>query len=336
MSSSEHERALLAIENISQALRAGTLTPGAIEGICRHAELFCAIGVGCQDGDITAYELAEVVESRVRVNAGSVAYRYMQASGAATRDWGKARYLLPLENFMTPSDVECVFRGHVRFTHEQLDQLAQIPYSEEVLKEEGRHKGFLFPGHPDINLDLLCKLFAPGIGAIASIKEDDHAAYQKMVAAAPRLGTDSLATRWYLVRLQPEGSLNIATLDDYLRTDQEMAQNFRLPLAVEFATAVLLQAKRPHQNIAREYGRTIDTNPILSYGAWCSHGYDWSLAAKAGDTYSAGKHWLVGPYWISNKKLYEGLNLCHEDPTNQELTKRSRCANIFLVRKPDR
>lgn len=335
MSSSEHERALLAIENVSQALRAGTLTPGAIEGICRHPELFCSIGVGCRDGSITAYELADV-ESRTRTDFGSIAFRLMQANSAATRGWGKARHLLPFENFMTPSDVERVFRGHVRFTHEQLDQLASIPYSEEVLKEEQRHKGFLFPGHPDINLNLLCKLFAPGIGAIANIKEDDHAAHQKMVAAAPRLGTDSLATRWYLVRLQPEWSLNIATLDDDLRTDQEMAQNFRLPLAIEFATAVLLQAKHLHQNIAREHGRTIDTNPILSYGAWCSHGYDWSLAAKAGDTYSAGKHWLVGPYRISNKKSYDGLELCHEEPTSDELMKRSFYARIFLVRKPDR
>lgn len=324
MSTSEKDKRLLAIEAVSQAMRTHRLGPEAIEGICQHAILFKAIGEACVGGLLTKYELDAFYGRHVRVYSDSIAYTYEERE-CRPESWRVAAESMGGGGFVRPYAVECAFRGNVRFTREQLEQLLRIPYSMATLREERARGAVLFPGHPDIMLEYLVKAFAPNIGSMVQVAE--HPSIIKTSASEGH--SQRLTVGWHLIRLEPEPLIEEASFVEQARRVDEATH--RMPRAVEFATAVLLFV--PLVTDGRRDGRAekFAQGPLAQCGAWCVDKDRVLRPTSADPTRQEPEdaRWVVGPYVVKDGEQ-QGLHL-----RQLEEAKRERTVQLFLVRKPD-
>lgn len=303
---------LLAIENLSQALRAGRISPSAVEGVCKHANLFSQIGEACRRGALTSLELDEFVLHYLNDARSSHAHGFRPHSWKSFGDVGSGCF----SRFVHPRQFERFLRGRIRFTEEQLEQLTKMmPYSDALLQSESwATDALLFPGHPDISMKLLLKVFHSGIGASVYFQAFPEDMEYEVLPRSAELNTH-LELGWYLMRRKPEPMVEAASFSEQFRRVD--ATTCRLPRMVELTTMVLLSeflmlGDKPYD----------DAVPLRGMSAWC--------AEPGGE--KSSKPFAVGPYEYTKNGIPLGLRLSRFSSKEG----RTSSVQLFLVRKPDK
>ena len=300
---------LLAIENLSQALRAGRISPSAVAGVCKHANLLSQIGEACRTGALTSIELDEFVLHYLNDARSSHAHGFRPHSWKSFGDVGSSCF----SRFLHPHQFERFLRGRIRFTKEQLEQLKKVPYSDALLQSEGwATDALLFPGHPDISMKLLLKVFHSGIGASVYFQAFPEDMEYEVLPRSAELNAH-LELGWYLMRRKPEPMVETASFSEQSRRVD--TTTCRLPRRVELTTMVLLSeflmlGDKPYD----------DAVPLRGMSAWCAE----PSVAKS------DKPFAVGPYEYTKNGIPLGLRL-----TQFSKEGRVSSAQLFLIRKPD-
>jgi len=213
---------LLAVSTVSDALRKGRITPLAVQGFVKGAEQFGPIAEAYQRGDIDPADLAALA-AKVK----PVEYPVSDDQKRAADVMGKS--------FISPTAFCQALRGRVRFNEEDLEKLAAVPWTDEVLREElERGDAILFPGHETLTMGMLRGLF----GADPEVQPCFYADNSWWLEAAGHPFRDQpLEVRWYLVRTKIEEGSTSKTWHDQGKL---IPDTHRRHLALEVTLACLL------------------------------------------------------------------------------------------------
>jgi len=189
---------LVAIENITRALRVGMVTALAIEGFCKMHDAFTQLGEAAARGDIDPEDLMALV-AKVK----PAEYPLSKDQERAAKVMGKS--------FVSPAAFANALRGRARYSDVDLAKLANIPWIDEVLKEElERGDAILFPGHESVTMGMLRQLF----GADPEVQPCFYADNSWWLAEqGDPFREKPLEVRWYLVRTKIEAESTSKTWD---------------------------------------------------------------------------------------------------------------------------
>ncbi len=134
--------------------------------------------------------------------------------GDSSKDQVEVSYAIP-GRYISPKALRAALFGHIDYTPEQLEALAEIPYTrKEVIEEVGGKDGqeaILFPGHPSINAKRLYDIFwhdrhrTPYFGGVSQNGLTfKHGSFWWFDDRCKEIAERPLELRWYLVRTSCE------------------------------------------------------------------------------------------------------------------------------------
>ena len=185
-------------------------------------------------------------------------------------------------NFIGIGEVQGYF-GLI-FSPHQTRILAEIPYSEQTLRET-KDSCLLFPGYPFSIVDLQNLL-----GGESSLRED---IYSKLFAS------DKVFARWYLISKSPWGTSLYEPFEKQLEYIAKYAREYEVPRACEVIYMLLL------------YSRARKDRLMKGWFTWC-RGVEKSERIVVGGDNQSGIIY-INPRWIIEKErdFYLGINISH-------------------------
>jgi len=186
-------------ENVFAALRTGQLSKEALD-VLRRGGLIQDLVLAYGRGDVPDQTVRELLD-RSKLPDWDLSSDQITAASIL----GK--------NFVSPAQYCHALRMRVRFTDEELEQLAQIPFSVEVLREEKEATDgnvLLFPNHPKVTLPFVRELFGTDPDSQPCVYNNDWWLGDR----GDPFRDNSLPLGWRLIRTRFEPDSTSKTWDD--------------------------------------------------------------------------------------------------------------------------
>ena len=205
----QSDAGLLALENVSAAIRKGRLSPQALEGILKGYAIFGQLGEAFFRGDIGTDRLSALLApaaSKPRPAKATPAPRF---SIPLASDQERAAKIMGA-GFVAPDAYLNAFRLRSGFSDADLAALARVPWTDDELAEEAKLGSMLWPHFAPVTLPTLRKTFGTSQRRQPCFYEDND--WWK-ADEHKSLRDNVLPTGWHLVRTAPEANSTSITWD---------------------------------------------------------------------------------------------------------------------------